>query len=311
MIRLKNILLEQKGSFKDLGPDTFSVMSEPVFTSTVSSYEPELGGFKFNSDNTVATKDYLGKPLTLTWVGNGTFTVKHGTKSYGTMSIGNFESWLVDIKNKTTKLGQDVVTDLGTKKVVDQLKEMGFKPGKDPRTGYDSYVKMIKINPMDTVNNIVPSSQYKRTGLWKCTTAIRVFKQGDNKWMIRAQIIPSSFNDSIIQFIMNREVADVASGASRTGHEEKTTSWYGGEDTEFVYDTPDSVKREWENSLRQAIERVQKVPASVRDVASKITQLESNILAMGGLVGPYNKKNYRWNRLIQLVNDELKGVKEL
>ena len=187
MIRLQNILFEQtRGSFQDLGPDLFMTMSEPVFTGTVSSFERELGGFKFNSDNTVATKKFLGKTLTLSYSANKKFNVEFGGKNLGQMSVEQFENWL-----RKTKQQRDEYSLI--EPVINNLKSMGFKSSKDPITGYNSYVKYIKTWWNDTTKQIKPESEFKKSGLWTCRTAIRVFKQNDDKWVIRTQILPDSF----------------------------------------------------------------------------------------------------------------------
>ena len=66
MIKLKNILNEQGGSFQDL-VDGYMVMKNPVRTGGTTNYNPEVGGFTFSSDDKVATKQYKGSELKLVW----------------------------------------------------------------------------------------------------------------------------------------------------------------------------------------------------------------------------------------------------
>jgi hypothetical protein len=305
MIRLQNILFEEtRGSFQDLGPDTFSAMSEPVFTGTVSSYEPELGGFKFNSNNTIATKKFLGKSLTLSYSANKKFNVEFGGKKLGQMSLKQFEDWL-----RKTKQQRNDYSSIAP--IVNDLKSLGFKASKDPKTGYDSYVKYVKTWWANTTKQITPDSEFKKKGLWSCTTVIRVFKQSGDKWLIRAQILPDSMDTKMLDVLKNREARSVGTGSVRSGHREKTKNFLGIESDEFIYDTPKSVKSTWDQDIRQATELVQKIPATDKTVISKVKQLESNIRNMGGLVGPYNRSGYRWNRLIQLINYDLTDITDL
>lgn len=286
MIRLKNILLEQKGSFKDLPGDYYSVMSGPIPIGGISSFESELAGFKFNSDSTVATKEYLLKPLVLTWLGSETFNVKYGGKNLGTYDIDKFEKWLNDMN---TKRGGH----LKIAPTLEKLKSLGFKKGKDPKTGYDSFVKYIDISFDDTKKFIAPSSYWKY-GVWSCKTAIRVFKRDDDNWTIRCQMV--SLDDQILEKIMNQEGEQDANFPTK--RKVKKTSWLGNDYTD--YEDVDVVA-EFIKSIKVAKQKVQRVNTTTNKLIDTVQQLETNIREMSGLVGPFTG-DYRYNRLVQMAS---------
>lgn len=291
MIRLQKILLEQ-GNFKDLGPDTYQVMQDPVFTGTASSSARELGGFKFSPDARTATKTFLNKPLTLTWSGNSKFNVNFGGKDLGEYDMPKFEQWL-------NKMQKDRGAYLDNKPTVDELKSLGFKASKDPKTGFDSYVKYVKTWWADT------ATEKKPKGYWSCNTAIRVFKQSGDKWMIRAQIVPDSFDDRILLALKDQDVRNA--NVSKIGTMKTKQSWLTGRDyKEFERITPEMQAKSWNKSISQAIGRIQRMPATTDTLIDTVSELESNIRSFKGLVGPYDDPKFRNNYLMQIVQ-KVKG----
>jgi len=134
MIKLKNILNEQGGSFRDL-VDGYMVMKEPVRTSGTLSYNPEVGGFTFSSDDKVATKQYKGSELKLVWrsssgSGNNTevkFNVFYHNKDQGVFTFDQFQKWLTKLdSNETNKL------------IHDKLKQLGYRADNDGKFRYFS-----------------------------------------------------------------------------------------------------------------------------------------------------------------------------
>lgn len=286
MIRLQNILLEQ-GNFQDLGPDTYQVMKDPVFTGTASSYARQLGGFKFSPDNKTATKTFLEKTLRLTWSGDGKFNVNFGGKNLGEYDVPKFEQWL-------NKMQKDRGAYLDNKPTVDELKSLGFKASKDPKTGYNSYVKYVKTWWADT------ATEYKPKGYWSCNTAIRVFKQSGDKWMIRAQIVPDSFDKKVLLALKAQDIRNY--GSSKIGTMKTKQSWLTGRDyKEFERTTPEMQAKSWDKSISQAINRIQRVPATTDTLIDKISELEANIRKFKGLVGPYDDSKFRYNYLMQIA----------
>ena len=185
------------------------------------------------------------------------------------------------------------------KPTIAELKSLGFKASKDPMTGYDSYVKYVKTWWADT------ATAYKPKGYWTCNTAIRVFNQSDDKWMIRAQIIPDSFDDKMLLALKDQDVRNA--NVSKIGTMKTKQSWLTGRDyKEFERITPEMQAKSWNKSISQAISRVQRVPATTNSLINKVSELESNIRKFGGLVGPYDDPKFRYNYLMQIVQ-KIKG----
>ena len=59
--------------------------------------------------------------------------------------------------------------------------------------------------------------------------------------------------------------------------------------------------KEWDDSISQAINRIQRVPATTDTLIDKISELEANIRKFKGLVGPYDDSKFRYNYLMQIA----------
>ncbi len=283
MIKLKNILNEQGGSFKDL-VDGYMVMKDPVEHGGISSYNPEVGGFTFSSDDKVATKQYKGSELKLVWRGAGKFNVFYYNKDQGVYTFDGFGDWL-------KKLDQN----LPVAAAIAELASLGFKQAKDPETGYNSYVKIIKTYHNDTATTENPK------GLWACDTAIRVFAQKANNWMIRAKI--GRFEKPGLDALIDKD-ASTYSGDFRVGRNVTKTSWLTGREyKEFEQITPGEVRAKGQKNTGQAIHRVQYVTVTTDKLINTIKFMESNIRKYKGLVGPYNDPKFQRNYLFRLVKD--------
>lgn len=282
MIKLKSILNEQDDSFKSL-IDAYMVMKNPVRTGGYGSYNPEVGGFTFNSDDTVATKQYNGSELKLVWRGSNKFNVFYYNKNQGVFTFDSFQDWLEGLTKNMP---------------VDELTSLGFKQAKDPVTGYNSYVKIIK-----TFYNDTASSKYLK-GLWSCDTVIRVFAQTANKWMIRAQI--GQFYKSGLDTLIYNDVTSYSTDltGTRKGRNVTKKSWLTGSEYEdFEQITPEIAAREWKQNTGQAIQRVQKVNATSDKLISTVEFMETNIRKYKGLVGPYNDSNFKNNYLLNIAKN--------
>ena len=124
MIKLKSILQEQGGSFRDL-VDGYMVMKDPVEHGGTSSYNPEVGGFTFSSDDTVATKQYKGSELKLVWRGAGKFNVFYYKKDQGVFTFKGFGDWLHKLDSNENK-----------KPIHDKLKQLGYTADSDGKFNY-------------------------------------------------------------------------------------------------------------------------------------------------------------------------------
>jgi hypothetical protein len=134
MIKLKNILNEQGGSFKDL-VDGYMVMKDPVDYTGYGNYNPEVGGFTFSSDDKFATKQYKGSELKLVWrssTGSGNnkevkFNVFYHNKDQGVFTFDSFGDWLRKLDLiETNKL------------IHDKLKQLGYRAEADGKFRYFS-----------------------------------------------------------------------------------------------------------------------------------------------------------------------------
>jgi hypothetical protein len=302
MIKLKNILNEQGGSFRDLG-DGYVVMKEPEDVpvpgqSRYGNFNPDVKGFTFSSDDKVATKQYKGSKLKLVWLSttglgkNQTvkFNVFYYNKDQGVFTFGSFERWL-------TKLAQNITQMLP----VAELTSLGFKKAKDPKSGYNSYVKIIKISYAETATAEYPN------GLWSCDTEIRVFYQTANKWMIRVKI--DYLDDDGLKPLIAKRKATYSTdyGGFRVGHNVKKKNWLtGSEYKEFEQRTPKDVESDWLKNTGQATFRVQKVPVTADKLINTLKYMETNIRKYKGLVGPYNDPKFQNNYLLLLAKKNMK-----
>jgi len=75
---------------------------------------------------------------------------------------------------------------------------------------------------------------------------------------------------------------------------------------DFERITPKMQAKEWDKSISQAINRIQRVPATTDTVIDKVSKLEANIRKFKGLVGPYDDSKFRYNYLMQIVQ-KIKG----
>ena len=294
MIKLKNILNEQGGSFRDL-VDGYMVMKEPVTHGGTRNYNPEVGGFTFSSDDKVATKQYKGSELKLVWrstTGSGKnqtvkFNVFYHNKDQGVFTFDSFGDWL-------TKLAQNITKTLP----VAELTSLGFKKSKDPETGYNSYVKIIKTYHNDTATTENPM------GLWACDTAIRVFAQKANNWMIRAKI--GRFEKPGLDALIDKDASTYSTdyGGFPVGHNVKKKSWLTGREyKEFEQITPEEARGKWQKNTGQAIHRVQYVNVTADKLINTVKFMESKIREYKGLVGPYNDPKFQNNYLFNLVKN--------
>ena len=282
MIKLKNILNEQGGSFQDL-VDGYMVMKYPVRTGGTTNYNPEVGGFTFSSDDKFATKQYKGSELKLVWRGAGKFNVFYYNKDQGVFTFDGFGDWL-------RKLDSNLP--------VAKLASLGFKQAKDPETGYNSYVKIIKISSAETATAEYPN------GLWSCDTEIRVFAKSPGNWMIRAKI--DYLDDDRLDPLIAKNKATYSTdyGGFPVGHNVKKTSWLTGREyKEFEQRTPEDVESDWLKNRGQATFRVQKVNVTSDKLISTIKFMESNIRKYKGLVGPYNDPKFRNNYLLNIAKN--------
>lgn len=286
MIKLKNILNEQGGSFRDL-VDGYMVMKEPVAIGGIRNYNPEVGGFTFSSDDKVATKQYKGSELKLVWRGAGKFNVFYYNKDQGVFTFDGFGDWLY-------KLAQNITQMLP----VAELTSLGFKKAKDPETGYNSYVKIIKTYHNDTATTENPK------GLWSCDTAIRVFAKSPGNWMIRAKI--GRFEKPGLDALIDKDVSTYSTnyGGFPVGHNVKKKSWLTGREyKEFEQITPEEARGKWQKITGQAIHRVQYVNVTADKLINTVKFMESNIREYKGLVGPYNDPKFQNNYLFNLVKN--------
>ena len=123
--------------------------------------------------------------------------------------------------------------------------------------------------------------------------------------MIRAQIIPDSFDDKMLLALKDQDVRNA--NVSKIGTMKTKQSWLTGRDyKEFERITPEMQAKSWNKSISQAISRVQRVPATTNSLINKVSELESNIRKFGGLVGPYDDPKFRYNYLMQIVQ-KIKG----
>ena len=288
MIKLKSILNEQGGSFRDLG-DGYMVMKEPEDVpddyrhTSYGSFNPDVKGFTFSSDDTVATKQYKGSELKLVWRGAGKFNVFYYKKDQGVFTFDGFGNWL-------TKLTQNLP--------VAELVSRGFKQAKDPQTGYNSYVKIIKTWYDDTATPEYPK------GLWSCDTVIRVFAQTANKWIIRAKI--GQFDNSGLDTLIDKDASTYSTdyGGFPVGHNVKKKSWLTGREyKEFEQITPEEARGKWQKNTGQAIHRVQYVNVTADKLINTVKFMESKIREYKGLVGPYNDPKFQNNYLFNLVKN--------
>ena len=283
MIKLKNILNEQGGSFRDL-VDGYMVMKEPVRTSGAGNYNPEVGGFTFSSDDKVATKQYKGSELKLVWRGSNKFNVFYYNKDQGVFTFDSFNDWL---DGNATKI-----------MLAAALTSFGFKKAKDPETGYNSYVKIIKISSAETATAEYPN------GLWSCDTEIRVFEKSAGNWMIRAKI--DYLDDDGLKPLIAKRKATYSTdyGGLPVGHNVKKKSWLtGSEYEEFEQRTPEDVESDWLKNTGQATFRVQKVNVTADKLINTVKFMESNIRKYKGLVGPYNDPKFQYNYLLQIAKN--------
>ena len=294
MIKLKNILNEQGGSFRDL-VDGYMVMKEPVTHGGTRNYNPEVGGFTFSSDDKFATKQYKGSELKLVWhstTGSGKnqtvkFNVFYYNKDQGVFTFDSFGDWL-------TKLAQNITKTLP----VAELTSLGFKKSKDPKSGYNSYVKIIKISSAETATAEYPN------GLWSCDTEIRVFAKSPDNWMIRAKI--DYLDDDGLKPLIAKRKATYSTdyGGFRVGRNVKKKSWLtGSEYTEFEQRTPKDVESDWLKNTGQATFRVQYVNVTADKLINTVKFMETNILKYKGLVGPYTDPKFRYNYLLLLAKN--------
>lgn len=282
MIKLKSILQEQGGSFRDL-VDGYMVMKAPVEHGGTSNYNPEAGGFTFSSDDKVATKQYKGSELKLVWRGAGKFNVFYYNKDQGVFTFDGFGDWLHKLDSNMP---------------VAELASLGFKQAKDPETGYNSYVKIIKTYHNDTATTENPK------GLWACDTAIRVFAKSPGNWMIRAKI--GRFEKPGLDALIDKDASTYSTdyGGFPVGHTVKKKSWLTGREyKEFEQITPEEARGKWQKNTGQAIHRVEKVNVTTDKLISTLEFMESNIREYKGLVGPYNDPTFQNNYLFNLVKN--------
>jgi hypothetical protein len=294
LIKLKNILNEQGGSFQDL-VDGYMVMKEPVKHGGTRNYNPEVGGFTFSSDDKVATKQYKGSELKLVWrstTGSGKnqtvkFNVFYYNKDQGVFTFDSFGDWL-------TKLAQNIRTSM----LVAELTSLGFKKSIDPKSGYNSYVKIIKTWHNDTATTENPK------GLWACDTAIRVFAKSPGNWMIRAMI--GRFEKPGLDALIDKDASTYSTnyGGFPVGHTVKKKSWLTGREyKEFEQITPEEVRGKWQKNTGQARNRVQYVNVTADKLINTVKFMESKIREYKGLVGPYNDPKFQNNYLFNLVKN--------
>ena len=286
MIKLKNIVNEQGGSFRDL-VDGYLVMKDPVEYGGISNYNPEVGGFTFSSDDKVATKQYKGSELKLVWRGAGKFNVFYYNKDQGVFTFDGFGDWL-------TKLAQNITQMLP----VAELTSLGFKKAKDPETGYSSYVKIIKTYHNDTATTENPK------GLWSCDTAIRVFAKSPGNWMIRAKI--GRFEKPGLDALIDKDASTYSTnyGGFPVGRTVKKKSWLTGREyKEFEQITPEEARGKWQKNTGQAIHRVQYVNVTADKLINTVKFMESKIREYKGLVGPYNDPKFQNNYLFNLIKN--------
>lgn len=177
--------------------------------------------------------------------------------------------------------------------ISNKLQDLGFKQGKDPKTGYDSFVKYIDIS-FDDTKKFIASKYWSKYGVWSCKTAIRVFKQNNDNWIIRCQIV--SLNDKNLQILIDQEAYRDANYPAK--RKVKKTSWLGNDYTD--YEDIDVVA-EFQKSIKIAKQKVQRVKTTTDKLIDAVQQLETNIREMSGLVGPFIG-DYRYNRLVQMAS---------
>ena len=178
------------------------------------------------------------------------------------------------------------------------LRSLGFKKAKDPKSGYNSYVKIIKISSAETATAEYPN------GLWSCDTEIRAFYKSAGNWMIRTKIDYLD-DDGLKPLIAKRKaIYSTDYGGFRVGSNVNKKSWLtGSEYTEFEQRTPEDVESDWLKNTGQATFRVQKVNVTANKLINTIKFMESNIRKYKGLVGPYTDPKFRYNYLLLLAKN--------